>query len=69
MTDRKVYVFVELDGELHHVGQLWARSIAIAKFPRKDDEFSTVLWEAVALSLASKAGFQVPEWRIESNTY
>jgi serine/threonine-protein kinase HipA len=27
MTDRKVYVFVELDGELHPVGQLWARSI------------------------------------------
>ena len=27
MTDRKVYVYVELDGSLHHVGQLWARSI------------------------------------------
>lgn len=39
--------------------------LAIAKFPRKDDEYSTVLWEAVALSIASKAGIRVPEWRIE----
>lgn len=40
--------------------------LAIAKFPRRDDEFSSVLWEAVALTLASKAGLRVPEWRIES---
>ena len=26
MTDRKVHVYVELDGNLYHVGQLWARS-------------------------------------------
>lgn len=39
--------------------------LAIAKFPRKDDEYSTVLWEAVALKIASKAGIKVPEWRIE----
>lgn len=30
--------------------------LAIAKFPRKDDEISTVRWEAVALNLAHKAG-------------
>ena len=35
-------------------------SLAIAKFPRKDDEWSTVRWEAVALSLAHKAGISVP---------
>lgn len=40
--------------------------LAIAKFPRKDDEYSAVLWEATALSIAHKAGIQVPEWRIES---
>lgn len=40
--------------------------LAIAKFPRKDDEYSTVLWEAVALSIATKAGINVPEWRLES---
>lgn len=39
--------------------------LAIAKFPRKDDEFNVVLWEAVALSLAAKAGIKVPDWRIE----
>lgn len=39
--------------------------LAIAKFPRKDDEYSAVLWEAVALKLASKAGIRVPAWRIE----
>lgn len=39
--------------------------LAIAKFPRKDDEYSTVLWEAVALHLAKQSGLTVPESRIE----
>jgi serine/threonine-protein kinase HipA len=39
--------------------------LAIAKFPHKDDEINGVLWEAVALSLATKAGIAVPAWRIE----
>ncbi len=39
--------------------------LAIAKFPRKDDEIDTIGWEAVALTLASKAGIKVPEWRLE----
>lgn len=39
--------------------------LAIAKFPHKDDEINTVLWEAVALRLAAKAGITVPDWRIE----
>jgi serine/threonine-protein kinase HipA len=34
--------------------------LAIAKFPRKDDEYNTVVWEAVAFSLAAKAGIAVP---------
>jgi serine/threonine-protein kinase HipA len=36
------------------------KSLAIAKFPRKDDEFKTTLWEALALTLAEKAGIRVP---------
>lgn len=40
--------------------------LAIAKFPLAGDELSTVLWEAVALRLAEKAGLVVPEWRLES---
>jgi len=40
--------------------------LAIAKFPHKDDETNAVLWEAVALRLAEKAGIPVPDWRIES---
>lgn len=40
-------------------------SLAIAKFPKKDDEFNIVAWEAVALELAQKAKIQVPKWRIE----
>lgn len=40
--------------------------LAIAKFPKKDDEIDAIGWEAVALSLASKAGIQVPEWRLET---
>jgi serine/threonine-protein kinase HipA len=38
--------------------------LAIAKFPRRDDEFDTVVWEAVALALAAKAGIPVPESRV-----
>jgi serine/threonine-protein kinase HipA len=40
-------------------------TLAIAKFPRKDDEYNVVLWEAVALDLAKSAGINVPDWRIE----
>ncbi len=40
--------------------------LAIAKFPRKDDDFNVVVWEALALTLARKAGITVPEWRVES---
>jgi serine/threonine-protein kinase HipA len=39
--------------------------LAIAKFPRKDDEVSTVLWEAVALELAEKSGIDVASRRVE----
>jgi serine/threonine-protein kinase HipA len=38
--------------------------LAIAKFPHKDDTVDTVLWEAVALSLAREAGIVVADWRI-----
>jgi serine/threonine-protein kinase HipA len=34
--------------------------LAIAKFPRKNDEINTVVWEVVALSLAQKSGIPVP---------
>jgi len=40
--------------------------LAIAKFPNKQDEFGIVSWEAVALTLAAKAGIAVPSWRIET---
>ena len=46
---------IEKDGQL-----------AIAKFPRGDDEINTVLWEAVALALAHKAGIAVPVSRVET---
>lgn len=39
--------------------------LTIAKFPRKDDETNIIAWEAVALSLACRAGISVPEWRLE----
>ena len=39
--------------------------LAIAKFPKKDDEFNVVVWEAVALTLAKKAGIRVAEHRLE----
>ncbi len=40
-------------------------TLAIAKFPHRDDEIETVRWEAVALTLAANAGLSVPEWRLE----
>jgi serine/threonine-protein kinase HipA len=39
--------------------------LCIAKFPNKGDENNTVLWEALALTLAAKAGIQTPAWRLE----
>lgn len=40
--------------------------LAIAKFPNRGDEINVVLWEALALRLAHKAGIAVPDWRIET---
>jgi len=40
--------------------------ICIAKFPRKDDTFQVVQWEAVALTLAQKAGLNIPEWSMKT---
>ncbi len=40
--------------------------LAIAKFPHKDDEIDMVRWEAVALTLAEKAGIPVPQSRMET---
>ena len=40
--------------------------LAIAKFPRRDDETNTVIWESVALTLARKAGIPVPDARVEA---
>jgi serine/threonine-protein kinase HipA len=40
--------------------------LAIVKFPKKDDEFNVVVWEAVALTLAGKASIKTTEWRLET---
>lgn len=40
--------------------------LAIAKFPKNDDEYNIVVWEAVALTLAKNAGIQTPVWRLEN---
>jgi len=39
--------------------------LAIAKFPKKDDDFNVVVWEAVTLTLAKKAGINIPSYRLE----
>ena len=41
-------------------------NLSIAKFPKKDDFYNVVLWEAVALTLAKKTGIVVPNFRIEN---
>lgn len=40
--------------------------LAIAKFPKKDDDYPAVEWEFIALQLAKKAGLNVPEFRLEN---
>lgn len=40
--------------------------LAIAKFPRRDDEINTVVWERAAFALAEKAGIVVPSLRLET---
>jgi serine/threonine-protein kinase HipA len=40
-------------------------TLLIAKFPARTDPYGIVRWEAVALSLARRAGIEVPEARIE----
>jgi serine/threonine-protein kinase HipA len=40
-------------------------SLAIAKFPRRDDEINVVAWEAIALALARRAGIATPVARLE----
>ena len=40
--------------------------LAVAKFRHPDDERDVVRWEAVALSVASRAGIRVPDWRMEN---
>ncbi len=39
-------------------------NLCIAKFPRHDDEYRVVSWEAVALSLAKMAGLDVPRFQL-----
>ena len=41
-------------------------SLAIAKFPKHDDDIRVCPWEAVALTLAGLAGIPTPVWRIEN---
>jgi len=36
--------------------------LAIAKFPRRKDEFDVSAWEAVAAELSSRAGIETPPW-------
>ena len=39
--------------------------LTIAKFPNRHDGYNVVLWEALALTLARKAGLITSEWRLE----
>jgi serine/threonine-protein kinase HipA len=40
--------------------------LAIAKFPKKDDDYAAVEWEFVALELARRAGLHTPDFRLEN---
>lgn len=40
--------------------------LAIAKFPKKDDDYAAVEWEFVALQLPAQAGINVPKFRLQN---
>ncbi len=40
-------------------------NLLLVKFPKKDDDYNTVRWEAVTLHLAQKAGIRTSNFRIE----
>jgi serine/threonine-protein kinase HipA len=40
-------------------------NLLIAKFPKRDDDWPVTVWEAVALTLARKAGITVADWRLQ----
>ena len=40
-------------------------ALAIAKFPKREDEIDVVRWEAVALTLADHVGLETSNWRLE----
>lgn len=40
-------------------------TLAIAKFPDKDDDYNVARWESVALDLAARAGIPTPPHRVE----
>ncbi len=42
-----------------------AGRLLVAKFPKRDDDWPVTRWEAVALTLAARAGIAVPTWRFE----
>jgi serine/threonine-protein kinase HipA len=44
----------DVDGEL-----------LIAKFPKRDDDWPIPTWEGVLLTLAQRAGLNVPDWRLQ----
>lgn len=37
----------------------------IAKFPSEKDQYDVIAWEAIALTLAAKAGLDVTRWKLE----
>ena len=40
--------------------------LLVAKFPKTDDDWPVIAWEAVVLALAQKAGVVTPTWRLET---
>jgi serine/threonine-protein kinase HipA len=40
--------------------------LLVAKFPKRDDDWPVIRWEATTLALAKAAGLTVPDWRLET---
>jgi serine/threonine-protein kinase HipA len=40
--------------------------LLVAKFPKRDDDWPVIRWEAATLALAKAAGVTVPDWRLKT---
>lgn len=68
MNIRNIQVYVEIDEELYHVGQLWARSTRIKKEPLSvAKEYG--IEQGLAKKIAKNVAESVKNWKMHAKSY